>query len=89
MSWRAWRGEVVVYNDVTGNTHHLGPLASEIFETLLARPATRVELVERIGQELKLEITTELHNAVTAAVEQFRDFGLVEARDNADRKTVS
>jgi PqqD family protein of HPr-rel-A system len=34
---RTWDGEMVVYNDATGNTHHLSPLGSHVLQALLRR----------------------------------------------------
>ena len=35
LAWRVWDGELVVYNDFDGNTHHLSPLGSELLQALL------------------------------------------------------
>ncbi len=38
LGWREWDGEIVVYNDSTGDTHHLTPLAGKVFLALLRNP---------------------------------------------------
>ena len=38
LSHRAWDGELVVYNDVTGHTHHLAPLGGAVLRALLQHP---------------------------------------------------
>lgn len=89
LSWRVWDGEVVVYNDVTGNTHHLGALASEVFEALLAGPAKPIELMHHVVQALNLESTAEVNEAVSNVIKEFYEFGLIELAKNANEKIVS
>lgn len=36
---RAWNGESVLYNDVTGSTHQLSVLGSAVMATLLEHPS--------------------------------------------------
>ena len=38
MSWRKWDDEVVVYNELTGSTHHLSAVGSVVFLTLPRHP---------------------------------------------------
>ena len=46
LTWRKWEDEVIVYNEATGDTHHLNPLASKLWLTLLSHPGgLRVEAV--------------------------------------------
>jgi PqqD family protein of HPr-rel-A system len=76
--WRAWEGEIVVYNDASGDTDHLDPLAAEIFETLLEAPANNDELTDRIAQALGVEKTTDLRDTVASVVIRFHGHGLIE-----------
>jgi ABC-type taurine transport system substrate-binding protein len=39
IAWRQFDGEAVVYDDSTGNTHHLGLLGSAVLRALAAHPA--------------------------------------------------
>jgi PqqD family protein of HPr-rel-A system len=39
LAYREWDAELVVFNESTGHTHHLGPLGRAVLVTLLARPA--------------------------------------------------
>ena len=36
IAWREFDGEIVVYHDATGNTHHLGSLGSAVLRALAA-----------------------------------------------------
>ncbi len=37
VQWRDWDGEIVAYNDRTGDTHHFADLAAWMFRLLIAR----------------------------------------------------
>jgi len=39
VDWRAWDGEVVAYNDRSGDTHHFADFAGWLFTQLTAAPA--------------------------------------------------
>jgi PqqD family protein of HPr-rel-A system len=39
VAWREWDGEIVIYNDVTGDTHHLSRLGSHVLQSLLLHPS--------------------------------------------------
>jgi PqqD family protein of HPr-rel-A system len=36
--YREWDDELVVFNETTGHTHHIGPLGCAVLLALLARP---------------------------------------------------
>ncbi|MGH6976131.1 MAG: HPr-rel-A system PqqD family peptide chaperone [Stellaceae bacterium] len=39
VDWRAWDGEIVAYNDRSGDTHHFADFAGWLFAQLAAAPA--------------------------------------------------
>ena len=39
VDWRAWDGEIVAYNDRSGDTHHFADFAGWLFARLAATPA--------------------------------------------------
>lgn len=39
VDWRAWNGEIVAYNDRSGDTHHFADFAGWLFARLAAAPA--------------------------------------------------
>lgn len=39
IAWREFDGEIVVFHDATGNTHHLGSLGSAVLRALAAHPS--------------------------------------------------
>jgi PqqD family protein of HPr-rel-A system len=79
LAWRAWDGELVVFSEVSGDTHRLDLLASATFEALLNTPGTLTELISRVAEELDLAPDARLGELVSAALEKFRELGLLAA----------
>ncbi|HET8875643.1 MAG TPA: HPr-rel-A system PqqD family peptide chaperone [Casimicrobiaceae bacterium] len=63
---RAWNGESVLYNDVTGSTHQLSVLGSAVMATLLEHPSgiPLTALVRRIADTAGDVADDELRAAV-------------------------
>jgi hypothetical protein len=76
---RAWDGEVVAHNDVTGHTHHFMDLAAWIFEQLKAREMTEAELWTAAAAELELSAESDLAVSVANTLELFQRLSLLEA----------
>src|SRR3546814_5380638 len=56
-AWRAWDGEVVVYDDLSGDTLKLDAVMSEIFRRLQQGAATQNALGEHLAATLELPET--------------------------------
>jgi PqqD family protein of HPr-rel-A system len=78
LSWRSWEGEIVLYNDRSGNTHHLEAVAAEAFEALLAAPADQTELAGRVAASLEIPVDGELLDVIGSIVKRLRTFDLIE-----------
>jgi PqqD family protein of HPr-rel-A system len=78
ISWRSWDGEIVLYNDRSGNTHHLEAVAAEAFEALLSAPADRTELARRVATSLEIPVNSELLDVIGSIVQRLRKFDLIE-----------
>lgn len=76
--WRAWDDEIVVYCEASGDTHRLNPLAAEVFETLIAAPASLAQLEDRVAASLGIENDPELKRKLDATVRRLLGFGLLE-----------
>lgn len=63
---RTWDDELVVYNEVTGSTHHLSVLARAVMMTLLSHPSGIAvsALVRGIADDAGTTPDDELANAV-------------------------
>jgi len=78
LSWRYWDGEAVVYNDASGDTHHLDALAAEVLERLCTHAADVEEVSQAIANAYGLDPDDDLNAAVAGSVERFLKFGLIE-----------
>jgi PqqD family protein of HPr-rel-A system len=76
---RAWDGEVVAYNDVTGHTHHFMDLAAWTFERLSMGAMAETDLMAAAAGELALEPGSDLATSVRGSLALFHRLGLLEA----------
>ena len=61
LAWRQWDDDVVLYNDATGSTHHLGPLGGEVMLCLLRHPGGIDVTALSRDMSAIIEIPDELH----------------------------
>jgi PqqD family protein of HPr-rel-A system len=76
--WRAWDGEVVAYNELTGDTHHFMDLAAWVFEALTARPATPDGLAQAAADGVEVPPDQDLAASLARTLDLFRTLRLVE-----------
>ena len=78
LCWREWAGELVVFNDLSGNTHLLNPLAGLVLMRLAESRAmfSAAELTESIGQSEAMGPDIALIEAVEAVLTDLERFGL-------------
>ena len=76
--WRNWDGELVVFNDLTGSTHLLNPLAGLVLKLLSESGVARgvAELAKTIGRSETIEPDAELIEAVWAVLTDLERIGL-------------
>jgi len=67
---------MVVFDDRSGDTHGLDPLAAQIFEYLLDHPATRDEITRRICAA-EGATSSEYDTVIASALEELRKIGLL------------
>lgn len=68
LAWREWDGELVVYNDATGSTHHLSALGGDVLLTLLGHPAG-IEM-GALMREIANRVEASEHSALPAEIER-------------------
>jgi PqqD family protein of HPr-rel-A system len=79
-SWRAWDGEVVVYDDLSGDTLKLDSVMSEIFRRLQNGSASEEALVDHLAAVLQLPATDmRLARLIEIALERLDHCGLIAA----------
>lgn len=55
LRYRCWDDEAVLYNDLSGATHLLGPAALCVLEALRAGPASMATLASRLLDEFEID----------------------------------
>ena len=78
LSWRSWDGEMVIYDDLSGDTLKLEVLMAEAFRYLQRAPATRGELTAYLAESFELEDDSRLALWATRMIERFEKAGLIE-----------
>ena len=76
---RAWDGEVVAYNDVTGHTHHFMDLSAWTLERLSMGAMAEAELMAAAAAELEPEPGSDLATSVRNSLLLFQRLSLLEA----------
>ena len=78
VDWRTWNGEIVAYNDRSGDTHHFADFAGWLFARLATTPGDVPSLTAAATDALELRC-----GAPTATVE--RTLALFHKLDLLDR----
>lgn len=79
VEWRDWDGEIVAYNDRTGDTHHLADLPAWVFRRLAAAPASAEEIIAAARDEIDLAANTDHRAALTRSIDLLERLGLLAA----------
>lgn len=82
--WRCWDGEIVIYDDLSGDTMMLDVIMSRALLRLLEAPATHAELKEFLAKQFDLEVDRQLARYTTLLLEKFQRSGLIEPVSNRD-----
>ena len=76
-AWREWDGEVVVYDDLSGDTLKLDTIMSVIFDLLRDRTATTTQLAALLASTLDLENDPRVFQLTDLALHRLADSGLI------------
>jgi len=76
--WRSWDGEIVVYDDLSGDTLKLEPVMAEAFRQLLRGQASISELRDHIAAAFDLEADKTLQHWIAKAIDKLHRSGLIE-----------
>ncbi|HLI22168.1 MAG TPA: HPr-rel-A system PqqD family peptide chaperone [Stellaceae bacterium] len=78
VQWRDWDGEIVAYNDRTGDTHHFADLAAWLFRKLAAAPASAEAIADAAAGEIELPARIDRGAAIARTLELFARLDLLE-----------
>lgn len=75
--FRRWGDECVAYDNATGDTHLLDPVAAELLLALQQAAATTEELVQRVASRLGTGTGSDLFSALESALGDFERLALI------------
>lgn len=78
-AWRSWAGEIVFYDDFTGDTLKLDVIMAEVFRRLLQAPANQAQLTDHLATTLDLEADMRLEALTAIALDRLDRAGLIES----------
>ncbi len=79
VQWRDWDGEIVAYNDRTGDTHHFADLAAWMFRLLIARTLDESGIRAAAEAEIELPPAIDRDAAIARTIALFDQLELTEA----------
>lgn len=77
-SWRCWDGEIVIYDDLSGDTMKLDIIMSAIFRFMLQRPATQTAITEHLAVALDLTADKQLRHITAMALHRLCEAEVVQ-----------
>jgi PqqD family protein of HPr-rel-A system len=76
--WRRWGDEWLIFDEGSGDTHHMDGVSAVVLMCLDAAPCDLSELSEQVSVETDLPQGEDLSRAVASVVERFSGLGLIE-----------
>jgi PqqD family protein of HPr-rel-A system len=77
-SWRRWDDEWVVFDQASGDTHQLAPIAAVMLMCFEREPRDLPALTAEVAAELDLPADDSLSNKAAEIVDQLIHLGLIE-----------
>jgi PqqD family protein of HPr-rel-A system len=82
--WRDWDGEVVVYDDLSGDTMKLDAVVSEVFRLLLQGPLTMGQVIDHLVTAFEMAAGADVPNLAATALNRLKEAGLVTPLADGD-----
>jgi len=82
--WREWDGEIVAYNDRTGDTHHFADLAAWLFRLLTRAPASDEAIAAAAAEEIELPPAIDRDAVIARALDLFARLDLLADDERKD-----
>jgi PqqD family protein of HPr-rel-A system len=81
--WREWDGEIIAYNDRTGDTHHFADLSAWLFLLLTRAPASDTTIAAAVANEIELPAAIDRDAVIARTLDLFTRLDLLELREQA------
>jgi PqqD family protein of HPr-rel-A system len=78
LRWRQLDGSVVIYDEASGDTHALDPLAAEVLLSLQDQPAVPADLTERVAEAFDVSVDDAFRDGIADALERLSSSRLIE-----------
>jgi PqqD family protein of HPr-rel-A system len=79
--WREWDGEIIAYNDRTGDTHHFADLSAWIFRLLTRAPASDAAIAAAVAEEIELPPAIDRDAVIARTLDLLTRLDLLERHD--------
>jgi PqqD family protein of HPr-rel-A system len=77
LAWRTWDDEFLIYNTISGQTHHLNLLAGEALRSLEAEAACGCELVRRLANQFGIAEDSPPLRTIDRLIRELDELGLI------------
>jgi PqqD family protein of HPr-rel-A system len=77
--WREWDGEIIAYNDRTGDTHHFADLSAWLFCLLTRAPASDAAIAAAAANEIELPPAIDRGAVIARTLDLFARLDLLAA----------
>jgi PqqD family protein of HPr-rel-A system len=77
--WREWDGEIIAYNDRTGDTHHFADLSAWLFIFLTRAAANDAAIAAAVANEIELPAAIDRDAVIARTLDLFTRLDLLEA----------
>lgn len=78
LAFREWDGEVVLFNDLSGNTHLLEGAALDVLHALHAQPGDTAAMAQRLAAQFDLDDGADLSAVISDLIATLAKLDLVE-----------
>jgi len=79
--WREWDGEIVAYNDRSGDTHHFADLAAWLFRLLTRDAISDAAIAAAAACEIELPGSIDRDSALARTLDLFAQLDLLDRPD--------
>jgi PqqD family protein of HPr-rel-A system len=81
--WREWDGEIIAYNDRTGDTHHFADLSAWLFRFLTRGAASDAMIAAAVANEIELPAAIDRDAVIARTLDLFTRLELLELWEQA------
>ncbi len=80
LHWTNWDDELVVFDEISGQTHELDTLRAFVLNAISESPQTIDLLCSQIEEVMRLEYSAEMKVLLAKILEEFETHGLIQGK---------